>query len=78
MSRSCWLSSAVTHERRCQDRACVAEYETVASGEAVGCIANRQGKPPENKKKPGNTGSQCAHPHPPSQGTQRLYPNRVA
>ena len=30
------------------------------------------------EQKPGNTGSQCARPHPPSQGTRRLYPKRVA
>ena len=30
------------------------------------------------EQKPGRTGLHCAHPHPPSQGTGRLYPNRVA
>ena len=41
----------------------------------------RHSKPPgkaAREQKPGNTGSQCAHPHPPSQGTGRIYPNRVA
>ena len=30
------------------------------------------------EQKPGNTCSQSAHPHPPSQGTRRIYPNRVS
>ena len=30
------------------------------------------------EQKPRNTSSHCAHPHPPSQGTGQLYPNRVS
>ena len=40
----------------------------------------RHSKPPgkaAREQKPGNTGSEDAHPHSPSQGTRRFYPNRV-
>ena len=40
----------------------------------------RHNKPPgkaAREQKPGKTSSQRAHPHPPSQGTRRLYSNRV-
>ena len=41
----------------------------------------RHSRPPgkaTREQKPGNTSSQYAHPHPPSQGTGQLYPNRVS
>ena len=40
----------------------------------------RHSRPPVKairEQKPGNTGSQYAHPHPPSQGTWGLYPHGV-
>ena len=54
--------------------------ETEAEFQPLLLSQKRHSKPPgkaAREQKPGNTGSQGAHPHPPSQGTQRLYPNRV-
>ena len=39
--------------------------------------AQQTARESRQEQKPGNTGSQGAHPHPPSQGTLRLYPKRV-
>ena len=50
-------------------------------GHCCSVSQKRHSRPPvkaAREHKPGNTSSQCAHPQPASQGTRRLYPNRLA